>query len=189
MSRKPNYFKTTTLAEQQRQRDNIVDAANGFKPLNGNELRVLEYLAAMDSKMIESGETMRERLKSIPNGWRQWRLMAATLNKLLVDLYGKIPLKNLRHMQNICAFGEVLIRMCPPTRVPEYTLIREDELMLVMNTAIRQECSMCLKEGKEIDRCPLRKAMWNIAPPMEEHPISCEYALIAIAMNTGNYKE
>ena len=92
MSRKPNYFKTTTLGDLQRQRDNIADVIHGYKPLNGNELRVLEYLAAMDSKIIESGETMRERLKDIPNGWRQWRLMAATLSNLLVALYGKIPL-------------------------------------------------------------------------------------------------
>lgn len=182
MSRKPNYFRTTTLAEQQRQQDNIVDAANGFKPLNGSEMRVLEYLAAMESKMIESGDTMRERLKAIPNGWRQWRLMASILDRLLEQLYAIIPVKNLRHMQQICAFGEVLIRMRPPVHTPEYTLLREDDLKQLMDVAIRQECAMCLKEGKEIDRCPLRKAMWNIAPPMEEHPISCEYSLIAIAM-------
>lgn len=189
MSGKPNYFKTTTLGDLQRQCDNIVDAVHGYKPLNGNELRVLEYLAAMDSKIIESGETMRERLKDIPNGWRQWRLMAATLSNLLVALYGKIPLKNLRHMQNICAYGEVQIRMCAPSRTPEYAMLREDDLKELMNTAIRHECGLCLKEGREIDRCPLRRAMWNIAPPMEEHPISCEYSLIAMAMNAGIYKE
>ncbi|MBR6571538.1 MAG: hypothetical protein IKK75_13900 [Clostridia bacterium] len=191
MKRRTSYFNTntTTLGELQRQQDNAVDAANGFKPLNGSEMRVLEYLAAMDSKIIECGETMRERLKGVPNGWRQWRLLAATLNNLLIALYKQIPLKNLRHMQQICAYGEVLIRIRPPVHTPEYTLIREDDLKTVMRVAIEQECSMCLKSGKEIAGCSLRKAMWNIAPPMEESQYSCEYNDLAVYMKSDDYLE
>ena len=189
MSRKTKYFKTTTLAEQQRRQDNAMDRLMGCVPMNGKELRALEFASVLDLKLCESGDALRERLQEIPNGWRQWRLVTTTLNKLLQQLYDVIPMKNLRHMQNLMAFGEVLIRMNAPVHTPEYTLLREDDLKELMNTAIRHECGLCLKEGREIDRCPLRRAMWNIAPPMKEHPISCEYSLIAMAMNAGTYKE
>lgn len=188
MSRKPQYFRTTTLAEQRRHQDNIMDAAANCKPMNGKELRALEFLALLDVKLGESGEAIRERLKGIPNGWRQWRLMTTTISRLLVQLYDIIPMKNLRHMQNLCEYGEVLIRIRPPVHSPEYALLREDDLKQLMDIAITQECAMCLKEGREIDRCPLRKAMWNIAPPMEEHPYSCEYSLIAMAMAAEKQK-
>jgi len=188
MNRKPNHFRTITRGELQRQQDNAMDAAANRKPMNGKELRAMEFLALLDMKLGESGEAIRERLKEIPNGWRQWRLMTTTISRLLEQLYDIVPMKNLRHMQNLCQFGEVLIRIRPPVHSPEYAILREDDLKQLMDVALLQECTMCLKEGKEIDRCPLRKAMWNIAPPMEEHPYSCEYSLIAIAMHEENKK-
>ena len=181
--------KVPTLWELQHQQDNAVDRQRDYKPMNGRELRVLEFLAVRDVKLTESGEAIRERLKEIPNGWRQWRLMTTTVSRLLVQLYDVVPVKNLRHMQNLCQYGEVLIRIRPPVYSPEYALLREDDLKQLMDVAILQECGMCLKEGKEIDRCPLRKAMWNIAPPMDESPYSCEYSHIAIAMAAEKQKQ
>lgn len=190
MSRQKKYFNTPmTLGRAQQIIDNRADAANGRKPLMGDEMRVLEYLAAMDSKIIESGEAMRERLREIPNGWRQWRLMASTLNRLLVQLYGIIPIKNLRHIQNICAHGEVLIRMRPATRVPEYTLINEDDIREVANVAMSAECTICMKQSKEIDRCRLRQAMLNIAQPYVEPPFSCGYQIVALAAVNDEKKQ
>ena len=150
-------------------------------------MRVIEYLAAMDSKIVESGDAMRNRLRDIPNGWRQWRLMASTLSRLLAQLYDLMPIKNLHHIQNIRAHGEVLIRMQPASRVPQYTLVNEDDLRILVNTSMAAECAICLKDGKEIDRCPLRRAMLSIAPPYDDPPTGCGYRDVALASEYGKY--
>lgn len=187
MSKKPRVDFGKTVGQLGREIDNAADAQSGRRHMNGQEMRVIEYLAAMDSKITQSGEALRERLKDIPNGWRQWRLMAVTTDRLLAQLYDTMPIKNLRHIQNICDYGEIIIRIAPVSRVPEHTLISEDDLRVVFNTAMAAECAICLKDGKEIDRCPLRRAMLSIAPPSEDPPIGCGYRNHAMASEYGKY--
>lgn len=187
MPKKPPVSFGKTLGQLGREIDNAADAQSARKPMNGREMRVIEYLAAMDSKIVESGDAMRDRLRDIPNGWRQWRLMASTLSRLLIQLYDSMTVKNLRHIQNICAHGEVLIRMVPVSRVPENVLVSEDDLRMLVNAAMSAECAICLKQGKEIDRCPLRNALLSIAPPYEDPPTSCGYRDVAIMSERGKY--
>ena len=47
MSRKTKYFKTTTLAEQQRRQDNAMDRLMGCVPMNGKELRAMEFASVL----------------------------------------------------------------------------------------------------------------------------------------------
>ena len=84
MSRKTQHVlkEKENAAKYQMRTDAYIDAHNGTKPMNGKEMRVIELLAAMDSRIVEAGDCMRERLKAIPNGWRQWRLMASIVGKL-----------------------------------------------------------------------------------------------------------
>ena len=62
-------------------------------PLKGKELKCVEYLVGMESRIAESGDALRDRLRLIPNGWRNFRLIFATLDRLLTDLYDTLPLK------------------------------------------------------------------------------------------------
>lgn len=172
---------------KQRQHDNLIDSMSARIPLNGREMRVVEHLTCFDSKLIEAGECLRERLKQIPNGWRQWRLMASISDKLLRQLYDTMPLKNLRHIQNLCYYGEVLIRMKPAVRPPEYTLISTDDLAEVVNVAMGMECRVCIRDGKEIERCRLRQAMMNIAPPLDVSDLGCSYRDVALEHDYGQY--
>ena len=158
-----------------------------FRPMNGEELRVVEYLTAMNSKMIRAGDCMRDRLRSVPNGWRQWRLLAVTVDNLLVAIYNTMTPKNLRHLENICDHGEIIIRLRPAVRIPEHTLVNEDDLRTVVNTAMAAECPICFKQGKEIDKCPLRQAMLNICPPYEDPKMSCGYQIVAASSDLGEY--
>lgn len=158
-----------------------------LRPMNGEEMRVIEYLTAMNSKMIQAGDCMRGRLSSVPNGWRQWRLMAVTLDHLLTALYDSMTPRNLRHLENISDHGEIIIRLRPAVRVPEHTLVNEDDLRTLVNAAMASECSICLRQGREIDRCPLRAALMNICPPYEDPNTSCGYQMVAISGDLGKY--
>ena len=157
------------------------------RPMNGEEMRVIEYLTAMNSKINQAGDCMRDRLRSVPNGWRQWRLMAVTLERLLPALYDTITKKNLRHLENICDHGEIIIRLRPAVRVPEHTLVSEDDLRTLVNAVMASECAICLKQGREIDRCSLRTAMLNICPPYEDPKTSCGYQMVALSGDLGKY--
>ena len=157
------------------------------KPLNGREMQAIEYLAALDSQMVKHSETMRQRLKQVPNGWRQWRLLTAIAGKLLEQLYDTLPMKNLKHMQNICSYGEMFIRMRPISRVPEYTLVSEDDIRQLVNAAMAAECAICLRDAKEVARCPLRKCLMNIVPPEDVPAVGCGYRNVTLESDYGNY--
>lgn len=157
------------------------------RPMNGEEMRAVEYLTAMNSKMNQAGDCMRDRLRSVPNGWRQWRLLAVTLDRLLLAIYDSMTTKNLRHLENICDHGEIIIRLRPAVRVPEHTLVSEDDLRTLVNAAMASECAICLKQGREIDRCSLRTAMLNICPPYEDPKTSCGYQIVASSSKLGEY--
>ena len=70
-------------------------------PLKGKELKCVEYLVGMESRIAESGDALRDRLRLIPNGWRNFRLIFATLDRLLTDLYDTLPLKSRQYLRNI----------------------------------------------------------------------------------------
>ena len=181
--RKQNRYFNAAIRPIQAQQiiDNNRDTELNLRPVLGEEMQIIEYLAAMDYKMGKAGDVMRERLKLIPNGWRQWRLMVSIINRLVPQVYSVIPVKTRRHIENLCNHGEVVIRIKPTARVPEHTLISDDDLCVVCDAAMENECAICLKQGKEIDRCPLRKAMLHIAQPFTETPTSCGYQLAALA--------
>lgn len=151
------------------------------RPMNGKEMAVVEYLAALDSQLCKS-DVLRERLKAIPNGWRQMRLIVTATDKLLRQLYDTMTRKNLLHISSICDYGEVLIRFRPAAQTTERKLVNESDLRVLLRVCISQECSICLREGKDAKRCALREAMMNIAPLLddEETTFGCGYQRIAM---------
>ena len=51
-------------------------------PANGHELHIIEYLMALDAQLNGHQDALRERLKLVPNGWRQWRLITTATRSL-----------------------------------------------------------------------------------------------------------
>ena len=157
-------------------------------PLKGKELKCVEYLVGMESRIAESGDALRDRLRLIPNGWRNFRLIFATLDRLLTDLYDTLPLKSRQYLRNIIQDGEILIRFTPVSRSPEWRLIRDDDLAVIVNLAMASECAICLKQGREAKKCELRKALENMAPPHDGHPAGgCGYQNVVAGAELGQY--
>ena len=167
----------------------IADDSGADKPaLNGKELQCVEYLVAMESKMVECGDALRDRLKLVPHGWRQYRLLASTLDRLLRDLYPTIPLKGQLYLEKSMKHGEVLIRFVPTYRPPEWKMVKDEDLATLINLAMTAECAICLKSGREIKKCELRRALEDIAPPDAGHPAGgCGYNEVTLAGEYGKY--
>lgn len=165
-----------------------VDDPAKLLPLKGKELKCVEYLVGMDSRMAESGDALRERLKLVPNGWRDFRLVFTTLDRLLKNLYNTIPDKGTAYLSKIVQHGEIIIRFTPAARSPEWSVVRDDDLAAIINLAMTAECAICLKQGREAKKCELRKALENIAPPLEGHPADgCGYQNVVAGAELGHY--
>ena len=157
-------------------------------PLSGKELKCVEYLVAMESRVLEVGDAMRERLKKIPNGWRQFRLLVSTLDRLMPEVYDTVPNKTRMYLKNIMENGEVLIRFIPVSRNPEWKLVKDEDLAVLINLAMAGECAICMKQGREAKKCKLRGALENITPPLEGHPTGgCGYMNVVLGCDIGHY--
>lgn len=154
---------------------------------NGREMSAIEYMAALDSQLLKHQTTLKDRLSSIPNGWRDYRLLISLMGRLLERLYSTLPVKTLLRLEAMCKNGEVVIRLHPPSRTPEYVLVLDTDLQLLINTAMAAECAICLKEGPEIKKCPLRKALDGIAPAYEEPGTMCAYQAVTLESEYGKY--
>lgn len=157
------------------------------KPVNGREMQVIEYLAVAECELGKGERTLRERLDMIPNGWRQWRLMTVVTQKLLEQVYDTMPVKSLKHMRDICQYGEMLIRMRPAVRPPERMMVDDADMRTIINTAMEAECAICIRDAREIKACKLRRALMGIAPPNELPVNGCGYRDVAVQSEHGNY--
>lgn len=158
-----------------------------LKPLNGREMKCIEYIVGLDNRLFEAGEALKRRLAVIPNGWRDWRLMVTTCGRLMEAIYGTLPQKSLLYLQNLCKHGEILIRYIPASRSPEWMMIRDVDLRVLVNKAMAAECAVCMKEGAEIRTCALRKALICNCPPREDAPTGCGYRAAAMSSEYGHY--
>ena len=156
---------------------------------NAREIHNIEFLAGLDAQLIQGQEILKDRLALIPNGWRNFRLAVTTTQKVLDAVYETLPLKTLRHMDRLCQCGEVIIRPRPMIKMPDdVQIVLADDLRLLINMIVAQECAMCLKAPPEQKGCKLRKALQNIAPTAEIYRNGlCSYVDVAAAHKLGEY--
>ena len=82
-------------------------------PATGHELHIIEYLMALDAQLNGHQDALRERLRLVPNGWRQWRLSTSATRSLLQAVYDTLPDKTLLYIDRLRAQGEVVVRFRP----------------------------------------------------------------------------
>lgn len=159
-------------------------------PVNAYELHAIEYLAALDAQLIDEQKHLEKRLKSIPNGWRDFRCAAAIVQRVLDAVYETVPDKTLLHMQRLAAHGEVLVRVKPMVKPinDDMQIITNDDLKYLINTCMSSECAMCLKNAQEQKKCKLRKAMENnaVSNKIPGNGL-CPYADVAAQSDLGDY--
>ena len=55
-----------------------------------------------------------------------------------------------------------------------------------IEAAMRGECAMCIREGRDVKRCRLRDALLPVAPPSEFSRYGCEYRQPASQLVQGD---
>ena len=156
---------------------------------NGREIHIIEFLAGLYAQVKQGEEILKDRIQKIPGAWRDYRLTSSKLEKVLGGVYATLPTKTLRHTDRLCQCGEVIIRPKPMIKMPDdVQIVGNDDLKQLINTAIASECAMCLKDAREQKKCPLRKALENIAPTAAVHENGlCAYTDVAAGNEYGKY--
>lgn len=155
---------------------------------NARELHQIEFLAGLDARMNGNPDVLRERLKDVPDGWRQYRIAMAAVAKVLDGVYRTLPTRTLHHMARLNDNGEVVIRMIPPVKTGDAQIVGNKELRVLINAAIEGHCALCLKSGGEVRSCPLRRALILVAPPQDfAKDGMCPYQHVAAGNALGEY--
>lgn len=160
-----------------------------IREANAREIHSIEFLAGLDAQLIQAQDTLKERLQAIPNGWRDFRMIVTTCERLLDKVYGTLPDKTLLHMQRICQYGQIIIRPKPLVKLgDDVQIVGESELRMLINTCIGNECAICVKDMHEQRGCKLRKALMHVAPvaelPKDKH---CTYLDVVAGNELGKY--
>lgn len=160
------------------------------KDISGPELRAIEFLAALDARLTDYSKPLEERLRKTKDGWRNYRVAVACMEKAIDAVYESVDNETRQHMRRLVGTSEVIIR--PTARAAEVNLqtIDENHLKVLVNTSMSAECAMCLKEGTDVRKCALRKALLFAAPPSRIPDNGrCPYAEVALCHDLGKYME
>lgn len=109
-----------------------------------------------------AGELER-RVREIPGGWRDLRLIMALSEKLMTNILKTVPIKKLSAVSRELDSTEVLVNVkntiAPPAKTDTdgYTYVSQRALERITQRCVAFECFACQKKGAEIKHCQLRK--------------------------------
>jgi hypothetical protein len=159
-----------------------------IKEANSKELRSIEYLAIMDHQIAKGEGDLKARLKTTPDGWRQYRMARTASSKAIGAIYDTLPTKTLNHLLGLSRTCEAIIRVKPIARTNEVQVVPEESLKTLVNIAIKNQCAICMEFGKNIHRCKLRQSLMLISPPKDiQDDGRCPYSDIALQNDFGDY--
>lgn len=157
---------------------------------NSREIHAIEFIAGLDNRLAKDGKYLENRLRSVPDLWRQYRIAKTATEKVIDGLYETLEPKVLARLTRLCTFGEVYFRYeSPVNKATDAQLVLDKDIDVLVNTAMSSTCAFCMKTGTEIKECELRRSLMNIAPPtvLFEGSSLCEYAAVAHDNELGDY--
>lgn len=126
----------------------------------------------------------RERLEKVNrHGWRDLRLLLSLVSRIQEDLIRTMPESRDEYYRTIARSGHYQMEINGPIHMEHNVLIGDKHLGYLLDRTMSAECLMCMRDGNEIGKCPLRDVLLEVAPPSEikeaKRIIKCEYADVA----------
>jgi len=150
--------------------------------LSYREYFALRQLFGISHIWDKSGHEIEKRLKKIPNGWRDAKLIMTLADRLLDKVLLTIPREKLDQikMELNHTFLEVTVKNCisGTPKGHTYTYVETETLERVTDKAMEISCAFCQNRGKEVRDCQLRKDIerlynWNF--PMVGKDGECHF--------------
>jgi hypothetical protein len=92
------------------------------------------------------------------------------------QLMETMPESRWEYYSTLARSGRYHLDIEGPVRQGRMVLISDLHLAQLCELVMENECLMCLKTGREVETCPVRKALMEVAPPSEILGYRCEYA-------------
>lgn len=143
---------------------------------NRYENRYMLNMMVVMHTIVSDRETIEKRLKPwYPDIRRDAGLLIYLVKKIQEELMTTFPEKRNEYYYKIAQYGQMQVDIPGPIPKGRHLLMDVEDAAALAEAAMRGECVMCMREGREIRRCPIRTALLPIAPPSEEGGVACEY--------------
>ena len=133
-------------------------------PLGAREYYALRNLFGMVSSFEITSKDLEKRVRSIPNGWRDMRLLTTLSEKLMTNIVSTIPTKKLqmirKELEHTVVHIDVKNNVLPAkkeTADSRFTYVPEGVIDRLVDRVVQSECLFCDKVGKDAKHCQLRK--------------------------------
>lgn len=145
------------------------------KPANRLEMDTFYRLVASLDSMLKGEDDLKARAHLIPGGWRDLRLCAVLLNKLVGNMLSTFEEKKRIHVARQMKHMRIRVTFGPEaSREPEMVMMDVEDLAVMLHAAsgecrlrmcMPNECSRC-DLGQVIDRCSFvsrgDRAWWEV---------------------------
>ena len=156
-------------------------------PATGGELTAVEMLAYYQAALPAYEPRLKERLqKMVPNGWRDYRLMVKTADRLLSEVYATLPNKTMSRI--LAGAAQIELRICPKSVNPpkDYVMVEMQDFRHLIAGLQSGDCGICLGDSETAKKCPMRALLAEYLPPDDGMPFgSCPYAGNALTKAVG----
>lgn len=180
-------------AEQSRRAQ---EASEKTRP-NKLENNLMIDLMILRNALAQRMDSVKERIKRVnPNGWRDLRLLYALTCRIQEQLLQTMPDSRRDYYTALAAHGRYRLDIQGPIRPESFVLISDKHLGAMLEEIMEIKCLMCMKDGAEIEACPIRQTLLEVGPPtrirtpeelgkMTARDFGCEYCEAARQLVRG----
>ena len=158
---------------------------------NKRENEFMLNLMILRNTLRTNAPSCRERARLAGKWvWRDIRLMLTLVNRVQEKMLRTMPASRDEYYSAYAKHGHYELHIDGPVRTARHLLVTDKHLGSICEAAMKSECILCMREGSEINRCELREALLEAAPPtdMDESDglfRKCEYRDAAGALVQG----
>ena len=143
--------------------------------MTGRERRALAVLDAYEYMLNLDGVSLESRLRSVPNGWRDFQLLRTVARRLIKAVESTCSEQDLR-IVNRWRGGEIVVRERAAIEPNRSVTIDRETLKALTRQIIEESCSICVNNPAEVRRCRIWKLLNVVDPIMDPPAFGCGYA-------------
>ena len=144
---------------------------------NRAENRFQTNLMVILHTLLSDREAAEKRLREYGYKWarRDIGLLISLDNRLQEQMLSTMPDRRIAYYQKMAKEAQIVVEFPGAARTDRHVMMEVEDLAALAEAAMRGECAMCIKEGRDVKRCRLREALLPVAPPTEWSRNGCEY--------------
>jgi hypothetical protein len=162
----------------------------GRKRLNAKEAETIRAFCGIVSVFEDTLSGMEKRLKGIPGGWRDARMLASVAERLMEKVFMTVPTDQLQSLQANLKRLKMVIKLDPVSMDDDATYVPLEHMVSLVRAVQEDTCFLCSKDEIGAKKCPIRKALDAVAFVENEPVKGCRYRLAdpldILEENAGN---